>query len=232
NLMAFGERLIADSGYYQSFGDEHHYGWTVTTPAHNTILIGGKGQASRNVDAFGQIVDFQVGDGFVRAVGSCPNAYHNVKIERFDRHVLWLQPNVFLIADDLKTAGPQQFQWLLHSAEQMRVSGGTVELAVGKAEGRLTFFEPSALKFEQTDKFAVPVEGWRPDRKNRDYPDQWHLTASTVTPATAQRFISVIQVCRKGEAGKLPKVEAQQDARGATLTLAGGRKGRIEWRSE
>ena len=233
NVVAFGERLIADTGYYHSYGDDHHYGWTVRSRAHNTILIGGEEQAYRNIDAYGEIVDFEIGDGFVRTVGLGPNAYHDVKVDRFDRHVLWLEPDVWLIADDLEIRGAQRFQWLLHSMEKMAIDGNTVELAVGDAVGRLQFFEPAELTFKQTDQFSPPPAGWRPDKKKHaEFPNQWHLMASTIEPASQQRFVSVLQVWRKGERDGLPAVEIERDAEGVTLHVSDGRRGRVVWRDE
>ena len=230
NVAAFGERLICDSGYYTAYGDPHHYGWTVRSRAHNTIHIGGKGQGYRDVDAYGEIVDFEIGDGFVRTVGSCPKAYKNAGVKRFDRHVLWLEPDTFLIADDLEIKQPQKFQWLLHSDQPMKVDDTVVTLEVGKAAGRLQFFEPTKLAFTQTDQFSTPAKAWRPGTKDRDYRDQYHLTAETINPASRQRFVSVLQVCRTEQLDQLPEVRVEHDDRGVAISLPDGRSGTIQWR--
>jgi len=230
NVAAFNHRLICDSGYYISYGDPHHYGWTVRSCAHNTILVGGKGQGHRNVDAYGQIVDFEVGDGFVQTVGACPQAYKDVEVKRFDRHVLWLEPNVYLIADDLEMAKPDKLQWLLHSDEKMQIEGRTVILKVHEAAGRLHFYGPKELSITQTDQFTYPAVKWRPDKKKGEYPNQWHLTAETTKRAVKQRFVSVLQVCGADELNQLPDVFVKQDDQGVSIRISDGRSGAIQWR--
>lgn len=235
NVTAFGERLFIDSGYYYTYGDEHHRGWAKTTQAHNSVLVGGTGQGHArgrgDLSSYGQLTDYEVGDGFVRVTGSCPRAYKEKELRRFDRHVLWLEPDTYLIADDLEAAEPQTFQWLLHAKDQMDVSGDVVAVKAGKAAGRLQLFSPRQLRFEQTDQFAVPVKLWRADGQDASrFPDQWHLTASTTEPAVRQRFVAVLQVYRAGEGGRLPTAAVKSDEGGVTVRLSDGRTGRIQWR--
>ena len=229
NLNAFGDVLVLRSGHYHKAGDPHHAGWVRTSHAHNTILIGGKGQ-SRNVESYGKIVDFEIGDGFVRTVGACPNAYQEVEVKKFDRHILWMTPDTYLIGDDLETSEPQKFQWLLHSPTEMVIKERVVYLKSENATGRLAFFEPDQLKFHQTNDFTVPVDVWRKDRSEKEFPKQWHLMAETAKPCTRQRFVSVLQVCRAGEESTLPTVEIERNDDSVTITLPDGRAGRVIWR--
>ncbi len=41
NVSAFDEPLFIDTGYYHSYGDPHHNGWTRQTKAHNGVLVDG-----------------------------------------------------------------------------------------------------------------------------------------------------------------------------------------------
>jgi len=230
NVNAYGDVFVLRSGHYHKSGDPHHRGWTRTSQAHNTILIGGKGQA-RAVGAYGEIVAFEIGDGFVRTVGSCPSAYTEVAVKRFDRHILWLEPDTYLIADDLETEEPQTFQWLLHSPGQMRIEGQVIHLKSGKAAGRLRFFEPEALEVSQTNEFTVPLKVWRKDRQADEFPKQWHLTAQTTEPTIRKRFVSVLQVCRAGAESELGAPQVKLDDRSVAIVLPDGREGRLRWRS-
>jgi len=200
----------------------------VTTAAHNTILIDGKGQGSRTVAAYGRITDFQIGQGWVRVTGDAAHAYLEIPVKQFKRHVLWLEPDTFLIVDELETPSPHMFQWLLHSAERMRLDEQTVWLNVGKAAARLTLLHPSDLKFQQTNRFPVPVKVWRPDKMKNQFPPQWHLTASTSCPTKRVRFVAVLQVCRSGKESRLPKPEVQWNDSTVSIRLPDGRHGNIQ----
>jgi hypothetical protein len=229
NITAYGEPLILDTGYYTAYGDEHHYGWTIHTMAHNCVLVDGKGQGPRNADAYGEITEFVVGDGFAYLVGSCPNAYHEVKLEQFDRHVLWLQPDTYVIYDVLRAPEAHRFDWLLHAANEMDVNerGRTAHVRGERAEARVSFLLPERLSFSQTDQFSVAPEAWSPRRKGEKYPNQWHLTASTTEPETQARFLTVVQVCRSGQAESLPVAEVATEGDTVAVRLSDGRRGTL-----
>jgi hypothetical protein len=112
----------------------------------------------------------------------------------------------------------------------MQIDDNTVTLEVGNAAGRLKFFEPAKLAITQTDQFSTPVTAWRPDKKNRKYKNQFHLTAETITRAGRQRFISVLQVCKTGELDQLPQVTVRHDEAAVSVRVSDGRRGSIHWR--
>jgi hypothetical protein len=235
NVTAYGERLVIDTGYYNRYGDPHHRGWTKTMQAHNTILVSGTGgqvpvRGRGDFSAYGRITDYETGAGWVRVTGSAPRAYTEREVRRFDRHVLWLQPDTYLIADDLEAAEPQTFDWLLHAKNRMEVSGDVIRIESGVAAGRVQFFFPTGLRFQQTNDFAVPPTGFARDgRSAPQATPQWHLSASTTTPALKQRFITVLQVHRAGGEDALPAVAVENLDDGVSVRLSDGRQGRIHW---
>jgi hypothetical protein len=103
--------------------------------------------------------------------------------------------------------------------------GRTVYVRGAAAEARVSFFLPEALSFSQTDQFSVAPEAWSPRRKGKQYPNQWHLTASTVEPQQEARFLTVVQVHRPGLAGALPAAEVHADGDKVEVRLSDGRKG-------
>ncbi|MEW6358876.1 MAG: DUF4962 domain-containing protein [Planctomycetota bacterium] len=225
NLFAYGDKLIVDTGYYIGYGDEHHYGWTVKSRAHNTILVGGVEQGPRNADAFGQITRFEDKPDYTYFVGSCPDAYLDVEVDCFDRHVLWLKPDVYIIVDKLETPDPQKFQWLLHAAERMEIDevAQTARLNTAKAEARVAWLLPKGLRFQQTDQFSAPAELWRKQKKSMSCPSQWHLTAETAEPARGQLFLTVIQPCHTGDYARLapPALEASAELLTVRISVRG-----------
>jgi hypothetical protein len=210
NLAVAGDPLIVDSGYYAEYGDAHHTGYTVRTKAHNAILIDGEGQAHRNLDAYGQIARFEQGDGFSYALGRAAQAYHHVAMQRADRHVLWLQPGTFLIADDLaaEDGKPHRYEWLLHAASEMHVDEAARTVLVRNGSGRalVTFLAPGDLRLKQTKGFDPPPKPWMRAAK-RSFPEQWHVTATPSRPAATERFLVAIQVLLNEEGGFAPLKE-------------------------
>lgn len=196
NLIAFDEVLALDTGYYIGYGDTHHYGWTMTTAAHNGVLIDGEGQPIRRMDAYGRIADFYTGARFHYAVGAAEKAYRNSPVTRFLRHVLWLEPATYLIYDQIDTSRPTTVQWLLHALDKMEVdaAGRRVEVRRPGARMQVCFAYPAAGDFSQTDQFAVPVPETPVKGTPADYPNQWHLTAFSPEKTTAHRWLTALFV--------------------------------------
>lgn len=231
NINAYGSPLIIDSGYYDSYGSPHHTQWTTLTKAHNTILVDHTGMPRRSLESFGQITHFEIGDGLVRTSGSAAKGYKEAGVRKFDRHILWLEPDTYLIVDLLETGQPATFQWLLHTPTEAKVEGRVLTITNGKAQARVRFFAPENLQITQTDRFEVAPTTLTPAKAEfLKTPNQWHLTASTVEPADHQQFVTVIQVAPQGETSSLPEPTVIIKAGEAILTLPDGRRGTLSWK--
>lgn len=199
-LEAFGEPLAISSGYYQRYGCPHHAGWTWQTKSHNSILVNNEGQVPRSYTSRGYIREFDNTDGFCYTTGDATEAYGG-RLTKFLRHVLFCRPDYFVLMDELETAQPATFQWLLHSRSPMALAEAVqqVTCAHGEARLRVQLFGPEAMSFRQTDQFDVPPE--KPDS-----PNQYHFTATTRTPLATCRIVSVLQPYRSGAEASLPPV--------------------------
>ena len=232
NISAYGDPLILDSGYYDKFGSDHRRQWTATMQAHNTVLVSNTGMHPGSWESFGQITDFEIGSNQVYTAGSCSKGYDQVDVKRFDRQILWVQPNTYMIVDSLETAEPQTFQWLLHAVNEITIdhSSKTLNLTNNNAAARVQFFNPDnpavppALTIIQTNEFTVNPDS---SYNAEPTPNQWHLTASTTASSTAQRFITVIQVCRSSEVALLPTASVTVSGAEVTLKLNGQSVGSI-----
>ncbi|MFO7948652.1 MAG: heparinase II/III family protein, partial [Armatimonadota bacterium] len=200
NLMAFNEPLLIDTGYYHSYADDHHAGWTMRTKAHNGILVDNTGQPNSDLSAFGRIMDFKQGDEYMYCAGEAHWAYDQVDLDRFTRHCLCIKPDIFVIYDQLKAPEAHRYQFLLHAEEEMDINHLTQTIDVSGEVGqcRATILQPDNLNISQNDEFNPPAKHWRPD-KSWAMPNQWHLTAETTEPATEAGFLTVIEVTRAGE---------------------------------
>lgn len=203
HLFAYNEELLLDSGYYTPTGDPHRVKWSVRTKAHNTILVDDTGQSWGDARGYGGVTHFETHEDWTYFTGSAGAAYPDAPLEHFDRHVVWLRGDTvqtYVIMDDLAVAGGvnRRFDWLLHAAKPMTIdeAARTVRVAGEKGEALVSFLEPAALTFTQSDRFDAPAVYWR-NGKNIPLPNQWHLKAGT--PALPQtRFVTVVQVSRPG----------------------------------
>ncbi len=191
-IEAFGEPLAISTGSRQLHGSPHHSQWMWSTYAHNSLLVDGEGQVIRDPFPFGRIVAYEEQGGYVYTMGDASEAYIN-RLERFDRHVLFVRPDYFVIIDDLETKdNVSTFQWLLHSPTEMQVDRSAQIVVNRSGNVRLTtrFLTPGSIDFSQHTGFTPQVE--HPER----FRNQFHLTASTTRPATSQRFVTVMKVDR------------------------------------
>jgi hypothetical protein len=200
NLSAFNEPLFIDTGYYHSYGDPHHNGWTRQTKAHNGILVDGVGQPIGDLRHFGKLIGFEQGDEYAWCAGEAAGAYADVDLDRFTRHLLWLKPDILLVYDQLEAPEPHNWQLLLHAEREMNIDEQSRSVdAVGEnGSARAVILSAGELSFSQHHEFDPPAVKWRTDRKF-DMPDQYHLTAATVDATTSARLLTVIQVVRAGE---------------------------------
>jgi hypothetical protein len=173
------------------------------TKSVNSILVDGRGQDKHRSAPQGRIVAFSTGDRIDFVSGEAGGAYGD-RLNSFRRRILFVKPDLIVIHDTLEAPEPSTFDWLLHAAHPMKVSGreAAVEGKVGAA--RVYFLAPQDLRFSLTDRFDPPP-------RERVKLVQWHLTASTVLPEPAEEFITVIRPYGKGEPPPAPPVVEEID---------------------
>lgn len=188
-LSAFNMPLTIASGYYNCYGSPHHYGWTRSTKANNTILVNNQGQHPRrgkaNIDKF--LTDGQ-GDGITYALGNAKGVYEK-KLSSALRHILKLDATTFIIIDELSAPKPASFSWLLHSLKKMNIKQKSLslELQNGSAKCRINLNSSQELKFSQNDKFDPPptMSNAFKTRKPKACPNEWHFRADTTRKSSA-----------------------------------------------
>ena len=213
NLFAYGEALLIDSGYYPWYASPHDALWTNQSWAHNLVLVGGHGQPIYDWSARGRIDAFASLPPFAYARGEAAEAYNRpanpasaglarkhapewvdrmgpaTEVTRASRSVLMVNGErpYYVVLDWLETADPVRFQWLAHAHEEMHIDGRGFQVRRGDAHCSVCFTWPAELSLSQHDRFPVA-----PEARHKDAPDQWHLTAETVEPATTARFLAVL----------------------------------------
>jgi len=126
-----GRRLVPDSGvwtydHYHGFFDVSGPRWDFdgnATLGHSLLLVDGQGQRYGE-EHYAAIQSVELGKGADRIVCDVQPAYGTL-LSRFIRYFVYLRPNIVVVLDDIASAVPRHFAWLLQYA-------GTVELGKGR----------------------------------------------------------------------------------------------------
>lgn len=192
-LSQKGERMVVDSGVYEWFGSPHFMGWHIQTKAHNAILVDGQGQQAFMAGADGQIMDFLTCPLADYVVGDAIHTFARLSgVRRYVRHMFYRKGEYVLIFDDLRHCKEVSWSWLLHSLEQMEMEPTENAARVSKGQERLwvRWFEPSHLKYSQTNEYDVPL-GPPPEGKP-PHPGEWHLTVTMAHRLKECQFLTLL----------------------------------------
>ncbi|MEF3304676.1 FIMAH domain-containing protein [Paenibacillus sp. GYB003] len=130
---------------------------------HSTIQVDGKGQS---VLGGGSMTEGLLAPTYDYVKGSAAGAYTNPKLTRFDRHVVYLKPDTFVMLDDLRSDAPHTYDWVLYSGDLAEFeidgepatagetkAGNSLYLRKGGAELAAAFLDDTQLPITVT-KYA------------------------------------------------------------------------------
>jgi len=221
-LFAYGS-VIATGGGRKTNGDRH----AAATMSHNSVLIDGHGQRFTQMEpdppTAGRIIAWHTEPGLVYWCGDATPAYARTVpyLQRFLRHVLFVDDQFFVIFDDLKTAAdhdPATFSWLYHVQQDV-----PVELDAGQASFSYEVGEASVavrqllgagnlellnLRGEDGYRNAITGEDMlaaarksvesSPLRKWSGNPVMNNIWVTTKTPSRQAQFLAVVLPQREG----------------------------------
>lgn len=220
-IHAYGEKLAIDGGYYDWYGSPHFKAYSMTTLAHNTLLVGRLGQAACKPGADGRIAAYFDSPGYGYTVGDASiAAIYDGRLSRFDRRVLFIKPGLVLVHDLVASAGKDaRYDWMLHAAVPIEPadSGNGFRLACPNAALRGRILAPRGAKSSVTTGFPVePVDGYSTRPVPRDkYAPEWHLYVTPPKPAHEEVFLVAMQIQRLGEQAEPEATIEPLDAAGA-----------------
>ena len=225
-LNAYGEALLTTCVYRDLHGSKFHFNWAHSTVAHNGVLVNGQGQIKHTVAPHGRIADAQLTPEWDYAAGEAAAAYGG-RLKRFRHHAVLLKQETPLVVlyDELVAAEPATFQFMLHALAPFAMDEGRARLAVSQPQAGVVvqYLSPTNLRFRQWDGFQPP-----PDR---EFPNQWHVEASTFEKQNNLDMLTVIVPHRAGKAMDWSATRLESDtAIGARVRCGGGKSVLVAFR--
>ncbi len=199
-LWSHGELLATDPGYT----------YEKRTANHNTILVDGQGQYAdgemwpRANPGRADIIGFTTAGEVTILTGEAAGSYPaELGLQRFERTICLLGPNLVVIHDRLQAAEPRAFQWrqLFQGVGQVGESGATI--TVGEAQAVLHAALPAESTIalsERTPRFVHPTRDHTPENA------QFQVLELTSPKLREADFLVVEQLGAKGAPATAPKV--------------------------
>ncbi|MBN1670105.1 MAG: heparinase II/III family protein [Kiritimatiellae bacterium] len=170
----------------------------------------------------GDMVVFEQGQGYVRALGDATGAYSAKKLKKFTREFVVLYPKikanppVVVVFDRVRATRPEYAKkWLLHTEhEPEQVAPGTWRATEGDGTLYVSMLEPQGAKAALVGgpgrEFEVNGKNYPPPQKKRpktppNYLGNWRIEVQPPTPAERDLFLNVLVPVDKGE-GSIPTV--------------------------
>ena len=191
-LHAGGEIMACDAGYYTYCGDTYHRQFSVATVAHNSVLVNGQGQP-KSIGSKGRVSAFFNSADYCLFVGDAAAAYPGV-LERFDRVVVFIRPDVFLVYDELRATQPSRFSWLLNAFEAAEMDEGAQTIVIRQRDQRLRVqhLAPAELRYAQNNDRPHPMLTKRFCRYTEAFPQTYNIRATTREKRRDERILAVM----------------------------------------
>lgn len=171
-LFAGGTSLISPSGYYGiGYSTKHHFNWTKSTKAHNTILVDGFGQEQVDImKSVGKIVSVdKENKSCVLDMSSC---YEKLNLWKRTITLHEKQLNVY---DEIEAVGEVEVTYCLHALSLPYCDDNTVHI---ERNGRKLTIVPQDDCLELvsiSDRFDVDVNEGQPENLHVKTEPQYHI---------------------------------------------------------
>ncbi len=201
-VNAYGEALLVNNVYRDFWTSPFHTGWVWNTRAQNALLVNGKGQRPASSEPHGRIVAADLQEGADYVAGEAAAAYEGA-LHTFVRHIVFVKPDVIVLADEVKADTASRFQWMLHAETPFEVlpEGNTVRVQRDSAGVLIHFVAAGALNLTQTTGYdPAPDAEYMKRRGLEPFPEQWHLEASTPEAKRGVFALTVVRPYRDREA--------------------------------
>jgi len=219
-LDAYGVALLVNNVYRDLYGTPFHKDWVWTSRAQNALLVDGFGQKPHSADLGGRIVKWDFQDGLDYLAGDAAAAYEG-RLKKALRHVVFVKPDLIILADEVEAPKPSTYQWMLH---------GQVPFEMREAEQRLILErEQAGVVVDYVAERPLGMREWsgyepQPDHsylasiKNPGIPQQWHVEAASTEPADSSLTLTVLRPYKPGRQPTSP-VRVERQSAGLSITV-------------
>jgi hypothetical protein len=212
-LNAYGTALLVNNVYRDLWGSPFQRGWIWSSRAQNAVLVNGVGQEPRSAAPEGQILKAEFGDRLDYVAGEAAAAYKG-RMKRARRHVIFVKPDIVMIADELEAVEPSTYQWMLHSWDEFELNeaGNRIVLDRGNAGVVVDYVAPEMLKLRQWSGYdPEPDAAYLESVRREPFPTQWHVEATSSEPREKLFTVALIQVFRDGRIPHTPVLSVRSE---------------------
>jgi hypothetical protein len=199
-LDAYGAALLVNNVYRDLYGTPFHKDWVWTTRAQNALLVDGFGQKVHSADLGGRIVKWDFQDGMDYLVGDAAASYEG-RLKKALRHVVFVKPDLVILADELEAPKPSTFQWMLHGQVPFDLSEDKQRLVLDRDQAGVVvdYVAERPLKMRQwTGYEPEPDHAYLASIKSPDIPPQWHVEAANAEAADSAFTLTVLRPYKHG----------------------------------
>lgn len=182
-LTAFGDTLLAETGYYIGFFASMHKDWRKQSRAHNLITINGKSQYAGfdktvQLAAVGVVESMTEHENYVHVVEDATAGYlPNVPtLKSYKREIYFIDNEYFVIVDSVELTEPGYVGFHLHSMFEPEIDGERVTFTGpnAKLDAEVVLATAGVKDYYKTDDFEGVDE-----KEYADLGKQWHYNMST-----------------------------------------------------
>jgi hypothetical protein len=226
-LHAGGEILACDAGYYTYSGDSYSGTWSQSTAAHNSLLVNGESQP-KGIAYKGKVSAFFNAPGCCVFTGDAGEAYGDL-LDRFDRTIVFIRPDVWIVHDRIRTPKPARFTWTLNAFEAADINETAQQMVVRQRDQRLDIhhLSPGGMSYTQNNDRPFPMKTKFWTRFTEAFPQQWNIRVTTAEETSDGRILSLLHTHNQTDG---PTIEGLTEIRsGDTLGARYNQDGAVEW---
>jgi hypothetical protein len=220
-LDAYGVALLVNNVYRDLYGTPFHKDWVWTSRAQNALLVDGFGQKPHSADLGGRIVKWDFQDGLDYLVGDAAASYEG-RLKKALRHVVFVKPDLVILADEVEAPKPSTYQLMLHGQGPFFVNESDQRLVLDRGEAGVVvdYVSEQPLRMRQWQGYEPqPDHSYLASIKSPGIPMQWHVEAATAAPAEWSFTLTVLRPFRRGQQPSTP-VKLERTAVGLGVTVS------------
>ena len=151
-----------------------------------------------------------------------PPAAYEGRLKKALRHVVFVKPDLIILADEVEAPKPSTYQLMLHGQGPFFVKESDQQLILDRGEAGVVvdYVSEKPLKMRQWQGYEPqPDHSYLASIKSPGIPMQWHVEAATAAPADGSFTLTVLRPYRKGSQPSTP-VRVERNAGGLGVTVA------------